>query len=69
MSRVNVEVDPVYNLIQVTMPYDEDAKEALKQEFKARWDPDDKCWNINANNHTVAEVEKELKLHFPKEFR
>ncbi len=54
--------------IYVTIPYDEDAKEALKEKFRARWDPEARHWKINGDDYSMDTVRKELKLHFPKEF-
>jgi hypothetical protein len=67
MSVVNIEEDDPW--IFVEMPFDEDAKEALKEQFGAQWDPDGRYWRINGYQHDVREVERELKLHFPGAFR
>lgn len=66
MAKVFVERDGFDN-IEVTMPYDEDAKEALKEKFQAKWDPDDKTWNIDERKHDIEDVIAELKLHFPRD--
>lgn len=66
----HIEINEDSDSIQVVMPYDEDAKEALKEKFQARWDPDDKQWDISkARGYRIEEVEAEVKLHFPAAFR
>lgn len=64
MATVTVEYDENNDLIIVQMPYDEDAKEDLKAKFKAKWDPDDKTWYIDARMHSLEDVEKEIRVHF-----
>lgn len=64
MARYSVEEDDVAGEIIVEMPYDEDAKEALKEKFAARWRPADKVWVIDGADYSAREVEQELKLHF-----
>lgn len=65
-SEVRIEQEDE-DTLKVFMPYDEDAKEAIKNKFGAQWDPDDKCWVITDTPET--DVERELKLHFPRAFR
>ena len=67
MSKVNIELDD--DEYKVTMPYDDDAKEALKEKFRAWWDPEAKAWSIDASRYSESDIEQELKLHFPREFR
>lgn len=64
MSRVTCELDEDGDYIIVHMPYNEDAKAELKEQFQARWNPDDKCWSIVARDHDIKEVIAELKVHF-----
>lgn len=65
MAKVFVEQDDEF--IYVTMPYDEDAKQALKEDFGARWDPEEKHWKIPRDTWDIRDVEGELRLHFPKD--
>lgn len=66
MSKVFVDVDDDYIYIQ--MPYDEDAQQAIKEKFRARWDKEERHWYINSDEYTIQEVEQELRLHFPRAF-
>jgi len=66
-SAVRIELDD--DEFKVFFPYDEDAKEAMKDEFNAYWDPDDKCWIIDASEHEESEIKAELQNWFPKAFR
>lgn len=64
MSQVVVTEDRDY--IYVQMPYNEDAKDELKKQFGARWDPSESAWYMNADEHDIEDVKKELKVHFPR---
>lgn len=66
MSRVTCELDRGGDYIVVSMPYNEDAKQELKERFGARWDPDDGVWNIPADEHDIDDVITELKVHFER---
>ncbi len=66
-SEVRIEEDD--GEYKVYFPYDEEAKEAMKVEFDAYWDPDEKCWVIDSSDYSEKEIENELKLHFPRAFR
>jgi len=66
MSVVSVERED--DEIVVTMPYNEDAKDELKTQFGARWDPDDKVWRINGDDHDIEDVKREVKVHFPRAY-
>lgn len=69
MSTVKISIEEDDGFLFVKIPYDEDAKQALKEKFRASWDPEEKHWIIDADDHTEREVEQELKLHFPQNFR
>lgn len=64
MANVSVELDDTGDKIIVVMPYNEDAKEKLKTQFAARWNPDDKCWLIDAHDHAIKDVQHEVAVHF-----
>lgn len=66
MSKVIVEADDDY--IYIYMPFDENAQAALKEDFQARWDKELRHWYVDASSYTVHDIEKELKLHFPRAF-
>lgn len=66
MARVEVYEDQDYWYIN--MPYDDAAKEELKKQFKARWNPEDKTWVIVRGDYPDKNaIIKELHVHFPRD--
>lgn len=67
MARVNIEEDIDEGFYMVYAPYNEDFKEDLKAEFRARWDPDNKAWKVSMAMYSRNELMKLLRLHFPRD--
>lgn len=51
--------------IQVRTPYDEDWRERAK-ELKGKWDPEEKCWVFRSQDYNLSDIEREVKIHFPR---
>lgn len=66
VGQVNIEENLDDDTIQVGSPYDEDWIERAK-ELGGRWNKDDRTWDFDSSQR--EEVEKELKLFFPRAFR
>jgi hypothetical protein len=67
MSNVNIEEEDGFFWIEA--PYDEDFKDDLKSDLKARWDPEKRMWKVDVDAFTIRDVEAVCKLHFPRAFR